>query len=142
MIPLDIQTDINAQAKIDSFPLKGKSTMLLLRGLIFELAKKSTYIDTIKETLKWNELSYVTKVGSTIRIDYKVKNPDKFGIYFNCNTSLVETFKHVYGDIFQYEKNRAIHIDLNSKKLTKELSDCINMALHYHLLKDKPFLGK
>jgi len=75
-------------------------------------------------------------------MDWKTKTPHQYAMYFNCNTSLVETFKSVYGNLFKYEKNRAILFSLDDEIPKKELKDCIEMALKYHTLKNKPFLGK
>lgn len=47
----------------------------------------------------------------------------------------------VYGDTFKYENNRAILFDLNEKVPTKELKECIKLALKYHSVKNIPKLG-
>ena len=130
------------KSRFESYPKGIKEKMNNLRNLILETASEIEHIHELEETLKWGEPSYIVKKGSTIRMDWKPKNPNQYAIYFNCNTSLVETFKVVYGDLFKYEKNRAILFDVQKKLPRKELKECIKMALKYHLLKDKPFLGK
>ena len=62
----------------------------------------------MEETLKWGEPSYLTKSGSTIRMDWKRKSPHQYALYFNCNTSLVDTFKALYRSFFTFEGKRAI----------------------------------
>ncbi len=86
--------------------------------------------------------SYLAKKGSTIRMDWKAKAPNQYAMYFKCTSKLVETFKEVYGDIFKYEKNRAIVFDLEDEVPKEELKECIRLALHYHSLKHLPLLGK
>lgn len=96
----------------------------------------------MEETLKWGEPSYLVKKGSTIRIDWKSKAPNQYAIYFKCTSSLVETFKVIFGDLFKYEKTRAIVFELDEQVVaTEELKICIAMALQYHNLKNKLLLG-
>ena len=113
----------------------------VLRKLIIETANEIEHIKEIEETLKWGEPSYLVKKGSTIRIDWKEKNPNQYGIYFKCTSKLVHTFRKVYGDLFRYEKNRAILFKLNDNLPTNELKNCISAALKYHLIKEKEHLG-
>jgi len=111
-----------------------------VRDLILSVAKQDGIPD-ITETLKWGEPSYISKVGSTIRIDWKAKYPDQYCIYFNCKTSLIETFKEIYGDTFTYEGNRAIVFKINEVLPHKELAHCISMSLRYKKIKHLVLLG-
>ncbi len=112
-----------------------------LRSLILQTAEEIDSISEMEETLKWGEPSYLVKNGSTIRIDWKSRAPNQYAIYFKCTSSLVETFKVIFGDLFKYEKNRAIVFEIDEKVPTEELKMCIGMALQYHDLKNKPLLG-
>ena len=138
---IKIKQDPEAKAKFAAYPKRAKAKLEALRTLIIETAAEIETIQEIEETLKWGEPSYIVKKGSTIRMDWKPKNPDQYALYFNCNTSLVETFRMVYGNLFKYEKNRAILLDLESEIPKKELKACIGMALQYHTLKHQPLLG-
>ena len=142
MSKLSIKQTPEVGSKFKSYPENIKEKLEYLRDLIINTASEIETIHEIEETLKWGEPSYLVKKGSTIRMDWKLKAPNQYAMYFNCNTNLVETFKAVYGDLFKYEKNRAILFDLEEEIPRKELKECIEMALKYHLLKDKPFLGK
>jgi hypothetical protein len=119
-----------------------RKKLLYIRSLILEVAQEEESIATIEETLKWGEPSYLTKQGSTIRIDWKEKTPDQYAVYFKCTSKLVETFRLVYGDTFSYENNRAILFGLDQEVPREELKDCLRMALLYHTLKNLPRLGK
>ena len=112
-----------------------------IRKLIYDIAKKNPDIEALEETLKWGEPSYLVKKGSTLRMDWKSKAPDQYAVYFKCTSKLVLTFREVYGDLFQYEKNRAIVFQLNDKVPRQELSNCIEAALTYHRIKVLPNLG-
>jgi len=111
-----------------------------LRDLILASAKTAGIAD-LEETLKWGEPSYLTKKGSTLRIDWKPKKPDQYAMYFKCTSKLVENFREVYGDFFTYEKNRAILFSFEDEVPIVELQACITAALTYHQVKHLPLLG-
>lgn len=62
-------------------------------------------------------------------------------MYFKCTSKLVETFKVVFKDKFNFEKSRAILFNLDEKIPETELKECITMALTYHKIKQLPLLG-
>ena len=132
--------DSGVKEKFERYPVNVARVLNQIRYLIFSVAAKDD-IDALDETLKWGEPSYIAKNGSTIRLDYKENTPKQVFLYFNCKTSLIETFKEVYGDTFNYAGNRAIIFQLNQQIPVKELSHCISMALHYKKLKHLPLLG-
>ena len=142
MKKLKINRDSKVELKFQTYPKEIKSKLNYLRNLIIETATESDAIEEMEETLKWGEPSYLVKKGSTIRIDWKTKTPDQYAMYFKCTSKLVPTFREVYGDVFQYENNRAILFDLNDKIPKKELKECIGLALKYHSVKHIPRLGK
>ncbi len=142
MPSLTIKQDPRMEAKFQSYAEDTRANLLHLRSLIMEVAREEDSITSIEETLKWGEPSYLAKKGSTIRIDWKAKTPDQYAIYFKCTSKLVETFREVYGDTFNYENNRAILFRPGQEVPEKELKDCIRMALRYHELKHLPRLGK
>ncbi len=115
--------------------------MQLLRQLILETANETEEITTLEETLKWGEPSYITKIGSTLRMDWKPKKPDQYAFYFNCNSNLVSTFKTVYKDVFTYEGNRAIIFKMEDELPVTELKNCIKICLTYHKVKQQLLLG-
>ena len=142
MATLKINTDPKLEEKMSSYPSKIRPKIAALRKLVLQTAKKTEGIEEIEETLKWGEPSFLVKKGSTIRMDWKAKNPDQYAIYFKCTSKLVETFRVIYGDTFKYEKNRAIVFDLKEKIPKVKLQECIELALTYHHVKHLPRLGK
>ncbi len=132
----------NAVEKIfNAYPEHINHCMMTLRQLILDTAAETETVDSIEETLKWGEPSYLTKQGSTIRIAWKASNPMQYGIYFHCQTSLVDTFKILYKDRFHFEGNRAILFNDKESLPIDELKHCISLALTYHLRKNLPMLG-
>lgn len=138
---LKVNTDQKAKDKFKSYPRGVKSKMKHLRSLVLETASEIDSISEIEETLKWGEPSYLVKKGSTIRMDWKSKNPDQYAMYFKCTSKLVSTFKEVYGDDFEYEKTRAIVFKLDDEVPNEKLKTCIAAALQYHTVKQLPKLG-
>jgi len=128
--------NIEVKNLFDSYPKEIRTKLLFLRQLIFDTAKEIK-IGIIDESLKWGEPSYVpakSKTGSPIRIN-RIKDFDKYAIYFNCQSNLVPTFKQIYPKIFSYGGNRSIIFDLNDRIPVKELSHCISLAFTYYLNK-------
>lgn len=132
--------DSRVKAKFERCPVNVVIVLNQIRDLIFSIASQEG-IDALEETLKWGEPSYIAKNGSTIRLDYKESTPKQVCLYFNCKTRLIETFKEVYGNTFDYSGNRAIILPLGKEIPVKELSHCISMALRYKKLKHLPLLG-
>lgn len=114
--------------------------LLKLRSLILDTAEQIN-IPRLDETLRWNEPSYIAKQGSTIRLSHHRSGTDAYAIFFSCSTSLVPTFRMVYGDIFSYEGKRAIVFRATDEVPEAELRSCIAAALQYHKVKNMPMLG-
>ena len=132
--------DLNVKQKFETYPDHISILLGKIRDLILIVAKQDGISD-LTETVKWGEPSYVSKIGSTIRFDWKAKHPDQYCVYFNCKTSLVETFKEVYGDIFTYEGNRAIVFKIDQAIPLKELAHCLSLSLRYKKIKHLNLLG-
>lgn len=138
---IKVNTNPNVKEKFQQYPKKIKTKLNYLRKLIIDTANEDKSITEIEETLKWGEPSYLVKNGSTLRIDYKIKNPNQYAMYFKCTSKLVPTFKEVFGNKFKYENNRAILFSLDEKIPVDELKICISLTLNYHKLKNLNRLG-
>lgn len=123
-----------------NYPTVIERKLLDLRQLILDTAHEDQ-LGTVEETIKWGQASYLTKDGSTIRIDGLKSQPDKYAIYFHCQSKLVETYKILYPETFIYEGNRAIVFEHSDALPVNELKHCISLALSYHKRKHLPLLG-
>lgn len=142
MSKLEIKTNPKVEEIFANYPDFVQGKMQYLRKLVIEAAEETLDVSTIEETLKWGEPSFVTKSGSTLRMDWKPKMPDQYAMYFQCTSRLVETFRRVYDDKFEYEGNRAIVFHVNQKKIPEvELKECIEATLTYHKVKHLITLG-
>lgn len=123
------------------YPDSVRQKMLALRKLVLAVAEDTDGLEKLEETLKWGEPSYLTKHGSTVRMDWKQKTPDQYAVYFKCTSKLVPTFREIYPDSFTYEGNRAIVFSLDEAIPKEELKHCVKVALTYHKVKHLPLLG-
>ena len=126
--------------KFDSYPQKARAALKRVRKLILNTGKGCD-AGSVTEVLKWNETSYVTENGSTVRIGCRSEHPSKYYVFFHCQTSLVETFKEIYGDTFTFEGKRAMVFEVDDEFPNKEFIHCVSLALRYHKLKHLPLLG-
>jgi len=137
---LELKSDPRVKAVFDAYPPTVKKQMQRLRQLVLEVAEELDEVAVLEETLKWGEPSYLAKHGSTVRMDWKQKNPEQYALYFKCTSLLVPSFKAVFNKTFTYEGNRAIVFKLDDKLPEPQLRSCIAAALRYHKVKHLPFL--
>ncbi|MBT8180629.1 MAG: DUF1801 domain-containing protein [Eudoraea sp.] len=138
---LQINTNPAVELVFNNYPDSVRNKMMTLRELVIETAKEIEGVTKLEETLKWGEPSYLTKNGSTLRMDWKSKKPDQYAMYFKCTSRLVETFKLIFKENFAYEGNRAIVFGIEDKIPKDDLKHCIKAALTYHKVKHLPTLG-
>lgn len=136
-----LTTNPKVEEVFGNYPDVVRDKMQQLRALVIETAEETTGISNLEETLKWGEPSFVTKDGSTLRMDWKEKTPDQYAMYFQCTSRLVNTFRLVFNHTFQYEGKRAIVFQLNQKIPIEELKACIKATLTYHKVKHLITLG-
>jgi len=141
MSNLEVRTSPEVEQIFANYPDVVRNKMQFLRALVIETATEIESITVLEETLKWGEPSYLTRKGSTIRMDYKPRFAQQYALYFQCTSRLVETFKMMYTGIFQFEEKRAIIFHINDEIATDELKSCIRAALTYHSVKHLPTLG-
>ncbi len=141
MANLQINTSPKVEMVFNNYPDSVRSKLLHLRHLIIETANGIAEITTIEETIKWGEPSFLTKKGSTIRINQKKGEPNQYAMYFQCTSKLIPTFKMIYKDTFTFEGSRAMVFNINSKIPEEALKNCITAALMYHKVKHLPNLG-
>ena len=130
--------DNPVENKLQSYPEPVYRFMLVIRDLVQDIAVD---IGTVEECLKWGEVAFLVKGGSTVRLGWKPETPEVCYIYFHCQTVLIETFRETYGSRFEYQGNRAIALPVNEPIPRAELANCLSMAFRYHKLKKLPLLG-
>jgi len=138
-----IETNPAVAAVFDAYSAGIKSKLLQLRGLILEAASMTEGVGRLEEALKWGQPSYLTSetgAGSTIRIDKFKSGDGQYAMYFNCQTTLVATFRELYPDELTFEGNRAITFGDDEDIPKEAVRHCIALALTYHLNKRRKHL--
>ena len=127
--------DPSVEAVFANYPPGVRHRLLALRALIFETAAATDGVGALVETLKWGQPSYLTAEsgsGSTIRIDRLRDDASRCAVYFNCQTSLVATFRTLYPDELSFGGNRSILVHVDDEVPLAALRHCIALALTYH----------
>lgn len=125
----------DANALIRAHPKATRDALLALRKLILATAAETQGIGKLVETTKWGEPAYLPKaprVGTTVRINALKGSPDRVAMFFNCQTTLVASFRERYAGMLEFEGNRAIVLPVAKALPVKVLKHCIAMALTYH----------
>jgi hypothetical protein len=130
----------DVQDKLAVYPEDVRPSLMRLRELILQVAQELELGD-ITENLKWVEPSYSVNTASPIRMDWKPKNPQHYGLFFHCQTKLIDTFRELYSDTLAFEGNRAIILTINGPFPEPQLKHCITLALTYRNIKHLPLLG-
>ncbi|EJG2021300.1 DUF1801 domain-containing protein [Vibrio parahaemolyticus] len=126
--------------RFDECPENARVRLEELRNLVFQVASELE-LGEVDEALKWGEPSYSVKTGSPLRMDWKLKSPNNYYLFFNCQTKLVDTFRELYGDELVFQGNRAIVLSLSKLLPETVIKSCLELALTYHQRKNLPLLG-
>lgn len=122
------------RAVFDAYPGGVRAELMALRALIFATARATAGVGPLVETLKWGQPAYLParpRVGTTVRID-ALKAPDRYAVFFHCQTTLVSDFRERYPDVFDFQGNRAIILARGAALPRDALAHCIALALTYH----------
>ena len=125
------------EARFQAYPPAARRDLLALRELVLGVARTTPGVGPIEEALKWGEPAYLTPngAGSTVRMDWKPKAPDAYALYFNCKTTLVDTFRTLFPHDFVFEGNRALVFQVGSTPPADALRLCVAAAFTYHASK-------
>jgi hypothetical protein len=128
------------KVRFDEYPDSARARLEQLRNLVFQVASELE-LGEVDETLKWGEPSYSVKTGSPLRMDWKLKSPNNYYLFFNCQTKLIDTFRELYSDELVFQGNRAIVLSLSKPLPERVIKSCLELALTYHQRKNLPLLG-
>ncbi|MFA9382852.1 MAG: DUF1801 domain-containing protein [Vibrio cyclitrophicus] len=124
----------------EEYPENVRLRLEELRTLILKL-ESDLELGEVEESLKWGEPSYRVKTGSPIRIDWKLKSPNQYYLFFNCQTKLIDTFRELHNGTLEFQGNRAIVSSLSNPLPESAIKNCLELALTYQQRKHLPLLG-
>ncbi len=110
------------------------AALAALRDIIRETGKTAAPAGLI-ETTKWGQpafLSATPRTGTTVRIDALPAEPGKVAIFFHCKTSLVERFRSLFPNDFEFRGNRALVLDAHQPLPHEAIATCVALALTYY----------
>jgi len=116
-----------------------RARLLEIREAIFAVAAQTAGVGPLTEMLKWGEPAYLTEAsrsGTTIRLGTTRSAPGACAVLFNCNTTLVETFRSHFAGDFAFEGNRALIVPVVGPLPDVPLKLCLRAALTYHRRND------
>ena len=117
------------ETRLDLHPEPTRSALKRLRRLILDTAATTPGVGQVEEALRWGQPSYLTKTGSTIRID--ALGGSRYALYVHCQTDLLASFREIYGDALTYEGKRALIFDTGEPLDEDVVAHCIALALTY-----------
>ena len=118
-----------------TYPAPARKLLLAIRAMLYETADHLPAAGRITETLKWGEPAYLTsapKSGTTVRLAWSPKRPDTAGIFVNCQTTLLDEWRTLYGETLDLVGNREIRLPLGDPLPADPIRHCLAMALTYH----------
>jgi hypothetical protein len=119
----------------DAWPPPVRARLLALRELIYATAADTPGVGALGESLKWGQPAYApaaSRRGASLRIGTQRGDAAHYAAFFNCQTTLVATFRDLYPDAFTFQGNRAIILPVGAPPATEALAHCITLALTYH----------
>lgn len=126
---------------LGQYPAPIRRRLLQVRDLIFTVAAETEGVGPLTETLKWGEPAYlaeVSRIGTTIRLGVSKSAPDQCAVFFNCQTTLIDTFRAHFANDFAFEGQRALLIPATGPLRREPLALCLRAALTYHRQKAAP----
>jgi hypothetical protein len=117
------------RAVFDRYADDVSNKLLELRRLVFSVAHDES-IAALEETLKWGQPAYLSKTGTTIRIDRDETHGGDIALYVNCKTTLVGEWRERFPG-FTFGGTRSLHLRLSDRIDDDRLKMCIADALTY-----------
>ncbi|MCF7517233.1 MULTISPECIES: DUF1801 domain-containing protein [unclassified Pseudoalteromonas] len=133
-------TNTQVSEHFEKYPEHARIRLMALRSFVFNIAAELELGD-VQESLKWGEPSYSIKTGSPIRLDWKLKSPTNYYLFFHCQTKLIDTFRQLYSETLVFQGNRAIVLSLTEPLPEAAIKHCLEIALTYQQRKKLPLLG-
>ena len=127
-------SDPKVAAAFDAYPPALREALLNLRRLILHAAQDAEVGDVV-ETLKWGQPAYLPakpRIGTTVRIDALKGSADRYAVYVNCKTTLLDSYRLLYPEAFAFEGQRALIFSTEAEVPEAALKHCIALALTYH----------
>lgn len=122
------------QSRIATWPETAQQRLWQCRALFLAVAEAAA-VGPLDETLKWGQPSWrpvKPRTGSTLRMDWNPKFPDKVSLFVDCKTDLAARMREIYPDLPVNDGRRHLAIDLAAPLPEQAISHLAEMTLTYH----------
>ncbi|MBO9396233.1 DUF1801 domain-containing protein [Shimia sp. R9_2] len=126
---------MSVDAYFATLPEAPRTQLSAVRALLHGAAQAANI--PLSESLKWGQPSFAPprKLGTPVRLSWSEKTPDHCAFLVHCQTTLVESWRHMYAARFTYDGTRAVHLPLASSLPEDALHQMAVMAFTYHAAK-------
>ena len=107
------------------------------RVLFHEVAAHAD-VGALDETLKWGQPSWrpsKPRTGSTLRMDWTPKFPDRLSLFVDCKTDLAARMQDMYPGLPANDGQRHLAVDLNAPLPKQAIRHLADMTFTYHRAK-------
>ena len=118
--------------KLSQWPDPAQARFVEIRDIILCAAQD---ICPVGESLKWGEPAWrpvKQRQGSTLRVSWSPMHAATLGVFVNCKTTLAETMRDVYPDVFTYEDNRVLRMLLSDHIPQQAIDHLARLTFTYH----------
>ena len=126
-------------SRIARWPEPAQRTLWYCRAVFHDIAAKAE-IGPLDETLKWGQPSwrpYEPRTGSTLRMDWDLKFPNRLSLFVDCKTHLAARMRDLYPDLPENDGRRHLAIALDAPLPEQALAHLADMTFTYHRAKLK-----
>lgn len=119
---------------VAEYPPAARRRFEQLRRLVLETAAELEETGGVEETLKWSVPAFLPcrpRVGTTVRVHWDDRQPQRIGVFFPCSTTLVDDLRGRFAEL-SFEGNRVLWLPLSGRLPKAEVSECLAAALTYH----------
>ncbi|GHA59542.1 hypothetical protein GCM10008927_26370 [Amylibacter ulvae] len=114
-----------------SFPENVHEGANRLRDLILTTGAQLADVDNITECLRWGQPSYISPIGTALRIG--VPKSGGFGLFTHCQSNVISNFTQTFGPDFRFDGNRGVLFETENDIQPDKLRLMIEHALTYKL---------
>lgn len=128
-------SDPAVKAAFDAYPHVLHQPLAELREMILETAAALSGVGPLEEGLAWGQPAYWPQrpnVGTTIRIGPVRDDPESYGLFVHCQTTLVDTFRRLYPGRLRFSGTRALVFSAGEIPPVAPVRHFIALALTYH----------
>ncbi|MGJ5618676.1 hypothetical protein [Sulfitobacter sp. MF3-043] len=114
-------------------------TLWQCRAMFHGVAEKAG-AGPLDETLKWGQPSWrpmKPRTGSTLRIDWTPKFPNRLSLYVDCKTDLAARMQTLYPDLPENDGQRHLAVALDVPLPEHAIAHLAEMTFTYHRAKGR-----